>query len=260
MSASNQASSASGATPRRAQKGRWIKLVVVGILLAGVLAHLWDASGVGSSGARVPDGHRAVVEKSMLTLPSARERSRGAGASARPRERVLARAQSIGALRDLSATPRTSSGTRRGRSTTRRLPTSTNSTVSPARAQPSPPRSDAHLKRPRAPASERPRPTPLLRPRRRRPRRPLRRRSDRAPSPGRPSTVEVEARAVFDGDASARPATRDPDPSESDPSSLSWESSRNARNPRVTLRLAASSSTVCFARWVRGTRARTRLG
>ena len=100
MSASNQASSASGATPRRAQKGRWIELVVVGILLAGVLAHLWDTSGVGSSGARVPDGHRAVVEKSMLTLPSARERSRGAGASARPRERVLARAQSIGALRD----------------------------------------------------------------------------------------------------------------------------------------------------------------
>ena len=231
MSASNQASSASGATPRRAQKGRWIKLVVVGILLAGVLAHLWDASGVGSSGARVPDGHRAVVEKSMLTLPSARERSRGAGASARPRERVLARAQSIGALRDslgdaadklgnaaralddattshlhqldrLAGAGATLAAAKRRASET---PESTGERASPT--HPSPP-----------PATPPPATTPPTTP------------PTAPPSPGRPSTVEVEARAVFDGDASARPATRDPDPSESDPSSLSWESSAIARN------------------------------
>ena len=231
MSASNQASSASGATPRRAQKGRWIKLVVVGILLAGVLAHLWDASGVGSSGARVPDGHRAVVEKSMLTLSSARERSRGASASARPRERVLARAQSIGALRDslgdaadklgnaaralddgttshlhqldrLAGAGATLAAAKRRASET---PESTGERASPT--HPSPP-----------PATPPPATTPPTTP------------PTAPPSPGRPSTVEVEARAVFDGDASARPATRDPDPSESDPSSLSWESSAIARN------------------------------
>ena len=208
-------------------------MVLVGILLAGVLAHLWDASGVGSSGARVPDGHRAVVEKSMLTLPSARERSRGAGASARPRERVLARAQSIGALRDslgdaadklgnaaralddattshlhqldrLAGAGATLAAAKRRASET---PESTGERASPT--HPSPP-----------PATPPPATTPPTTP------------PTAPPSPGRPSTVEVEARAVFDGDASARPASRDPDPSESDPSSLSWESSAIAQ-PRA---------------------------